>query len=66
MLVLLIKHLEIPIKLQLPIIKEDFAKKILKDILTKLNNLKLKMKQLEKKLMLRMDLKIICTLLEIQ
>ena len=66
MLTLLIKHQEKPTKLQLPIIKEDLAKKILKDMFKKLNNSRLRMKQLEKKLMLRMDLKIICTLLEIQ
>ena len=61
MLTLLIKHQEKPTKLQLPIIKEDLAKKILKDTLKKLNNLKLKMKQLEKKLMLKMLLKTIYT-----
>ena len=62
MLTLLIKHQEKPTKLQLPIIKEDLAKKILIDMLKKLNNLKLKMKQLEKKLMLKMLLKTTYTL----
>jgi hypothetical protein len=62
MLTLLIKHQEKPTKLRLPIIKEDLAKKILKDTLKKLNNLKLKMKQLEKKLMLKMLLKTTYTL----
>ena len=57
MLTLLKKHQEIPTKLQLPIIKEDLAQKILKDMLKKQSNLKLKMKQLEEQLMLKILLK---------
>jgi len=53
MLQLKIKELKRKIILLLPIIRVDFLKKKLKNLLKKLKNIKMKMMPLEKKLMLK-------------
>jgi len=53
MLPLKTKEPQRKIILLLPIIKEDFLKKKLKNLLKKLKNIKMKMMLLEKKLMLK-------------
>jgi hypothetical protein len=60
----LINHLEKLKKSPLLTIKEDYPKKILKNLLKKLNNSKLKMTSLEKKSMPKTDLKTIHTVSE--